>query len=835
MLQRQQQQSARRAANLFIQTQVAFANCEASGIKIDVPYLYQAIQDTKQQIIDLENKIRQTPVWERWFEIFGKNAALTVRHQLATTLFGNTKTPHPRNLGYECATWTEKGAPQVSEESLERIPGLEEFAADYSLWMSLNKMLTTNLKGIESALDPNGFLHPSFSLFSVISYRTSCVAKGTRIMVNRGYESSMGVPIEDVRVGDYVYCFDDELNPRLKKVLWAGKTGHKKVVRVHFMRHGGRKGYIDVTPEHRIRMSDGCYVAAKDVMGYKRDIFPKKSVLNTSVLSIHRENRGRKDRLYATNHSPVMEHVFVYNELCGDIPDNCCIHHRDGKHWNHTIANLELIDKKEHSRHHGLEMVKDSELYAKRYAGLKKAWSSPNRKILRGIDNPLTLKYSGFETIKLLVKTRGRLTRISHDFVAVKELCKRHGIDWKRIKLRYGANGQYIAKAHLAKHLKLFGVNSALREFGIGHARLYALCNEYGLSFKHRKNQHICNNHRILSVEELPDSVDVYDLHVEDCHNFIANEVCVHNSSNPNFQNFPNRGALAAIVRRCFIPRSPDRHLAELDYSGAEVRANASINHDPTLLDSVNHGIDFHKSIAAMSYMLPEEEITKELRQSVKGPYTFAAFYGSYWVGIAEGLWNVIAYGGLKLKDGTPLVEHLRSKGINGLGNSANPTPDSYYAHIKKTEEWFWGTKFKVYAEWKDKVWSRYLKDRYVDLPTGFRCAGIFSKNMVTNFPAQGGAAHCLLWSFVKLDRAIQEMGLQTKICGQIHDSILLDIPHDELDDVLVLAHDIMTKQLPKAQPWLAVPMEIEADVAPMGKSWWDKAPYEIKEVTQDG
>ena len=34
---------------------------------------------------------------------------------------------------------------------------------------------------------------------------------------------------------------------------------------------------------------------------------------------------------------------------------------------------------------------------------------------------------------------------------------------------------------------------------------------------------------------------DVYDIEVEDIHNFIANEICVHNSSkDPNVQNIPS-------------------------------------------------------------------------------------------------------------------------------------------------------------------------------------------------------------------------------------------------------------------------------------------------------
>ena len=43
--------------------------------------------------------------------------------------------------------------------------------------------------------------------------------------------------------------------------------------------------------------------------------------------------------------------------------------------------------------------------------------------------------------------------------------------------------------------------------------------------------------HTILSVELLPEEVEVYDLTVDGTHNFIANEICVHNCHAPNLFN----------------------------------------------------------------------------------------------------------------------------------------------------------------------------------------------------------------------------------------------------------------------------------------------------------
>ena len=476
MYQRTQQPIVDRALRLFLNTQVAFADCQANGIKLDTDYLDGMIEDTRVRLSALEQELWASDVGRIWKSIHGEEAAFSKRQQLADVLYNKKK--YPQSLGLKCETFTKTGVPQIAEATLEKIPEIADFAKKYVLWCSLVKMLKTNLLGIRNALDAKGYLHPSFSLFTVVSYRTS---------------SSSG---------------------------------------------GG--------------------------------------------------------------------------------------------------------------------------------AGI-------------------------------------------------------------------------------------------------------------------------------------------------------------------NFQNLPKRNKeLAEIVRRCFIPRAPDRHIVEIDYSGAEVRATASITGDPTLIGSVTKGIDFHKQTASAAYIIPYDDVTKELRQSVKGPFTFAAFYGSYWVSIARNLWEQITYGGLKTKDGTPLLEHLKQQGIDELGDEENPRPNSYFWHIRKTEKWFWQDLFKVYDLWKKDNWDLYKEQGYLDLPTGFRCAGIFSRNNANNYIQQGSSAHCLLWSLDHLGEIIRERGYDACICGQIHDSIVMDVHTDCLDDVVRLAVNVMTEQISKAMWWVQVPMEAEPDVAPAGKSWLEAKAYSL-------
>lgn len=47
-------------------------------------------------------------------------------------------------------------------------------------------------------------------------------------------------------------------------------------------------------------------------------------------------------------------HREIYKEAHGSIPIGMHVHHKDGNALNNTLENLELLDGREHSRHHAL-------------------------------------------------------------------------------------------------------------------------------------------------------------------------------------------------------------------------------------------------------------------------------------------------------------------------------------------------------------------------------------------------------------------------------------------------------------------------------------------------
>lgn len=303
-------------------------------------------------------------------------------------------------------------------------------------------------------------------------------------------------------------------------------------------------------------------------------------------------------------------------------------------------------------------------------------------------------------------------------------------------------------------------------------------------------------------------------------------------SDSPNFQNIPVRDKeLGGLIRRAFIARTGN-HLVELDYSGIEVAIACAYHKDPRMIDYIkNPEKDMHRDMAMECYKLSLNQVTKDIRFYGKNCFVFPQFYGSTYIDCARHLWEAITTAKLKTKKGTPLKKYLRKKGIRELGKCTfeeKPYKGTFEKHIQQVEKNFWEKRFKVYAKWKTKWYYEYLNKGWMLTKTGFICQGFMKRNKIINYPFQGSAFHCLLWSLINLQRELKRYKMKTLIVGQIHDSILADVPKEELNDYLILANDIMTIQLKNKWHWINVPLTIEAEVCPVGKSWAEKKEMEI-------
>ena len=297
-------------------------------------------------------------------------------------------------------------------------------------------------------------------------------------------------------------------------------------------------------------------------------------------------------------------------------------------------------------------------------------------------------------------------------------------------------------------------------------------------------------------------------------------------ADSPNLQNIPIRNPMIGMaIRRCFIPR--DGHvLVEMDYSGVEVRCAAWYTQDPMLMRYIEDPTtDMHRDMAAECYLLEPGQVEKIVRSMVKGLFVFAEFYGDVYFSVARGLWEAIGMHNLKVGE-VSLYDHLRSKGINECGDCnprREPKKNSFEAHIKAVEGRFWGERFKRYSKWKKDIYDLFQRQGHIDTLSGFRLNGPATRNEILNAPIQGTAFHCLLWSLTKANKWLTKNGFRSKIVCQIHDSIIIDAHADEVDEVVPVIRDIMTKKIRKQYPFICTPLEVEAEACGLGESWHDK------------
>lgn len=262
----------------------------------------------------------------------------------------------------------------------------------------------------------------------------------------------------------------------------------------------------------------------------------------------------------------------------------------------------------------------------------------------------------------------------------------------------------------------------------------------------------------------------------------------------PSFHNFPKHDEEGREVRRVLIPRD-GREIWEPDYSSMEIRILACQSKDEVLIEYINAGYDPHGDEAEEIFMFKREEVSKklfaELRQFTKNLAIFPEVYGSYYKSVARDLANTAGIP----DDFFPNDSYTRRY-------------EKWEDHIRKWEDRFW-RKFKGVRAWQNRKAEEYRRMGYIeDGAWGFRRHGYLDRNKLYNFPIQGVAFHCLLWSIIQLWKA-GYYGWESLLCGQIHDAMFWDGVPGEFDRVKKKVERVMTEDIREAHPWIIVPLEI--------------------------
>jgi hypothetical protein len=503
---------------------------ENTGVLIDWRWLTEVEQKLIRQKREIQDRIEQFLGWP-----LNPNSP----PQVADALFSDP----PDGLGLPTAGLPigKLGMPSTSDKVIKHFSRFHPLVSDILQWRSHDTVLGGFAKKlIKLATESSdNRIHSHFNQTRTVIGRLACIAEGTPVEIVRDVSKyPEGVPIEDVKPGDLAYTYDDDLNLTLRPVVKSWRTGHKKVVRVHWRKHGnGRStsGYVDLTPDHPVRLISGNYRKAEELRPKDRALALSRRINDSGYADLYATKAGRIGR----------EHRFVFEQTGGTLKSGSVIHHIDGNKLNNLRENLEQQPRRKHARSHAkaqwLGLTEDE-----KQAGvdrLNKSWDCAERK-------------------------------------------ERH-----REQMREAWRQGKFKKPQGDKHPPYEEITTGWLETVFDECgSAYRVCKDYGMNYYRLKEamdrlQFVPGNHIIVRVEELDQSVDVYDLEIEGTHNFIAGELCVHNSSDPiNLQNQPRDKNLIRKSFCAYLPtnKKPEVVLIGGDYSQIELRvaSHLAIEHN---------------------------------------------------------------------------------------------------------------------------------------------------------------------------------------------------------------------------------------------------------------
>jgi len=371
----------------------------------------------------------------------------------------------------------------------------------------LEKLIGTYIDKIpEYVCEKDNRLHCSYQQYGAGTGRFSCIREGTKISMPGGDKN-----IEDVKVGDDVYCYDDNNKLQLSKVKNVWYTGDRECVRLSWRSkyNSSLTGELVCTPDHFIKTAEG-WKMAKDLKPEDSILYVHRRVSENSVALYGWHSQGNEE-----------EHLWIKNVFYNKKSSSLNIHHIDHNRCNNSLDNLTIVTTKEHSAIHRSEVSKDYQ------------WG-----------NECTYSYD--QLMSMCENVDWELTKINHDLASVKNWLESYHINYiQKYTESYSSrpwivngNKKYknlhlpLSKSNLMYALELSNgdTETASGYFGVSIVEFENSCNKYEL----------LTNHNVVSIEYLPDCYRVYDIEVEKYHNFIAGELCVHNCSSPNLQNIPS-------------------------------------------------------------------------------------------------------------------------------------------------------------------------------------------------------------------------------------------------------------------------------------------------------
>ena len=250
--------------------------------------------------------------------------------------------------------------------------------------------------------------------------------------------------------------------------------------------------------------------------------------------------------------------------------------------------------------------------------------------------------------------------------------------------------------------------------------------------------------------------------------------------ADPNMQNMPRGGTFP--VKKIFVSRWEGGKILEADFAQLEFRTAAYLSQDATAIKEIEDGFDVHSYTAQV--ITDAGQPTS--RQEAKA-HTFAPLYGA-----------------------------------TGFGRSQAEA--SYYEQFS--------SKYKGVAKWHRTLANEALQTGRIRIPSGRSFAfpdvvrrsngSVSHFTQIKNYPVQAFAtADIVPLVLMTIDNML--LNMESCIVNTVHDSIVIDVHPDEVDQVLNLVNSINSemKKLINTR-WkidFNVPLKLDAKI---GDNWLD-------------
>ena len=228
-----------------------------------------------------------------------------------------------------------------------------------------------------------------------------------------------------------------------------------------------------------------------------------------------------------------------------------------------------------------------------------------------------------------------------------------------------------------------------------------------------------------------------------------------------NMQQLPRDNP---TVKGC-IKAAPGHKIVAMDLTTAEVYVAAILAKDKALMDVFRMGGNFHSTIAHKVFKLPceVEEVAEKYgmqRQAAKA-VTFGIMYGA---------------GAAKISE-----QVTKDSGKVFTKQEAQEVIDDYFREFHKLKEWIEDNK--KFIQQNGFIYSFFgRKRRLPNVSSEDAAIKSHSIRSGLNFLVQSAASDINLLGAIDMGAYIKAKGMKSRIFALVHDSILAEVPDDEVD-----------------------------------------------------